>query len=324
MDPGLTVTIMQPSLRFKITVTGTFSYTAPVQTPAVLPKHKHPPPEHGVLANVGPSYQIRSVRRSSLTPRLSSHSGFIPRSGQAMYEGQLGHRNTAAVLLLLSLLHTQHHSLIIMTSQDIQPSESPAASPPKTDIEMGPLPSTPKSNDISQLSLIVAFTEPHDAENPMQWPDRQKWAVTNVLSATGFNRIMVSTIMAPALHLIAAELNMNATEAAMSLSIYLLATAFGPLLIGPLSELYGRQVVLHASNMWFLIWNIVCGFATTKGMLIAARLRTSSGPKDCLISGPASDTKDNVFPPLTVSSRRPWGQLHLRPRRRCAQRRLAP
>lgn len=123
-------------------------------------------------------------------------------------------------------------------------------------------------------SLVVAFAEPHDPQNPRQWPDRRKWAVTNVLSATGFNRIMVSTIMAPALPLIADELNMNPTEAAMSLSIYLLATAFGPLAIGPLSELYGRRVVLHTSNVWFLVWNIVCGFATTKGTLIAARLST--------------------------------------------------
>ncbi|KAK2037498.1 MFS general substrate transporter [Colletotrichum somersetense] len=133
----------------------------------------------------------------------------------------------------------------------------------------------PKSNDTE--SFLVAFTEPRDAENPKQWPDRQKWAVTNVLSATGFNRIMVSTIMAPALPLIAAELNMSPTEAAMSLSIYLLATAFGPLLIGPLSEMYGRRVVLHTSNLWFLIWNIVCGFATTKGTLIAARLFAGLG-----------------------------------------------
>lgn len=143
-------------------------------------------------------------------------------------------------------------------------------------MEMTPATTTPKLQT-TVTPLIVAFATPYDSENPMQWPDRQKWAVTNVLSATGFNRIMVSTIMAPALHLIAAELNMNPTEAAMSLSIYLLATAFGPLLIGPLSELYGRRVVLHTSNVWFLIWNIVCGFATTKGTLIAARLLAGLG-----------------------------------------------
>lgn len=70
---------------------------------------------------------------------------------------------------------------------------------------------------------------------------------------------------------------MNSTEAAMALSIYLLATAFGPLLIGPLSEIYGRKRILHASNVWFLVWNIACGFANTKGLLIASRFMAGFG-----------------------------------------------
>lgn len=134
--------------------------------------------------------------------------------------------------------------------------------------------SEPKIPDADQL--LVVFTD-NDDENPQNWPSRKKWAVTNVLSATGFNRILVSTIMAPALGRIAQELSMTPTESAMSLSIYLLATAFGPLIIGPLSEVYGRQSVLHASNLWFLIWNIACGFATTKELLIAARFLAGFG-----------------------------------------------
>ncbi|KAF3037276.1 hypothetical protein E8E12_008451 [Didymella heteroderae] len=114
-----------------------------------------------------------------------------------------------------------------------------------------------------------AFSTP-DSTNPKDWPNRIKWAVTDVLSATGFNRIMVSTIMAPPLTTIAIELHMSHIESIMALSIYLLATAFGPLVIGPLSEVYGREKVLHASNIWFLVWNIVCGFAKTKEVLIAA------------------------------------------------------
>ena len=88
---------------------------------------------------------------------------------------------------------------------------------------------------------------------------------------------MVSTIMAPALSLIATELDMNSVEAVMAMSSYMLATAFGPMLIGPLSEVYGRAPILHASNVWFLIWNLVCGFASTKGLLIAARLLAGLG-----------------------------------------------
>lgn len=83
--------------------------------------------------------------------------------------------------------------------------------------------------------------------------------------------------MAPALPDIAAELNMNETTSVMALSVYLLATAFGPLLIGPLSEIYGRKPVLHGTNMWFLVWNIVCGFANNKSILIAARLLAGFG-----------------------------------------------
>lgn len=82
------------------------------------------------------------------------------------------------------------------------------------DLEMAPVPATPavaagptaavppKPSD----PLLVTFEQPYDPENPLDWRTGQKWAVTDVLSATGFNRIMVSTIMAPALPTIAHEL----------------------------------------------------------------------------------------------------------------------
>lgn len=83
--------------------------------------------------------------------------------------------------------------------------------------------------------------------------------------------------MAPALTTIAIELHMSHIESIMALSIYLLATAFGPLVIGPLSEVYGREKILHVSNVWFVVWNIVCGFAKTKEVLIAARFSAGFG-----------------------------------------------
>lgn len=125
--------------------------------------------------------------------------------------------------------------------------------------------------------FLVSFSEPTDPDNPKNWPTLRKWAVTGVLSATGLNRIMVSTIMAPALTSIAADLHMNSEESVMAMSVYLLATAFGPLIIGPLSEVYGRAPVLHVTNIWFLIWNIVCGFANSKGVLLAARFFAGFG-----------------------------------------------
>ncbi|KAM0386981.1 hypothetical protein ACHAQC_011170 [Fusarium culmorum] len=123
---------------------------------------------------------------------------------------------------------------------------------------------------------LVTFND-LDSDNPKNWPEQRKWAVTNVLSVTGFNRILVSTVMAPALSVIAKDLDMTATQSVMALSIYLLATAFGPLVIGPLSEVYGRKTILHISNIWFLVWNVACGFANTKELLIGARFLAGFG-----------------------------------------------
>ena len=159
---------------------------------------------------------------------------------------------------------------------EIAVSHTPTPTPAELEMANLPLSTSVKSSKDSD-PFLVEFTQPYDTENPLNWTTGRKWMVTDVLSATGFNRIMASTIMAPALSTIAHEFRMSSTEAAMSMSIYLLATAFGPLLIGPLSEIYGRQVVLHTSNIWFLFWNVVCGFATNKETLIASRFLAGFG-----------------------------------------------
>jgi MFS family permease len=144
------------------------------------------------------------------------------------------------------------------------------------DIEMIPTVPATKSRSQEEDPFLVSYSD-SDPANPLNWSSSLKWAVTDVLSATGFNRIMVSTVMAPALPNIAQDLKMTSTEATMALSIYLLATAFGPLVIGPLTEIYGRKRILHLSNVWFLVCNVACGFANSKQLLIAARFLAGFG-----------------------------------------------
>ncbi|ETN40492.1 uncharacterized protein HMPREF1541_04769 [Cyphellophora europaea CBS 101466] len=143
--------------------------------------------------------------------------------------------------------------------------------------------------------FLVAFEATSDSSNPKDWPLLRKWAVTSVLSVTGFNRIMVSTIMAPALPYMSRELQMDSVESLMALSVYLLATAVGPLLIGPASELYGRAPILHSTNVWFFIWNLVCGFAHNKATLIASRLLAGLGASAIYSLG--NGVLGDVWPP---------------------------
>lgn len=54
-------------------------------------------------------------------------------------------------------------------------------------------------------------------------------------------------------------------------SRYILGFACGPLLIAPLSELYGRLYIYHACNLGYLVFTIACALATNMNMLIVFR-----------------------------------------------------
>ena len=63
----------------------------------------------------------------------------------------------------------------------------------------------------------------------------------------------------------------------MSLSIFLLGYAVGPLFVGPLSELYGRVPTLQSANLLFLLFNLACGLSHSEGELLAFRFIAGLG-----------------------------------------------
>lgn len=63
----------------------------------------------------------------------------------------------------------------------------------------------------------------------------------------------------------------NETLGAFVTTVYLIGYAFGPLVIAPLSELYGRQIIYNVCNFIFLIFNIACALSNSLGALIAFR-----------------------------------------------------
>ena len=89
---------------------------------------------------------------------------------------------------------------------------------------------------------------------------------------------LASSMMAPGLPTIAAKLDITSeTILAMTLSIFLLTFAIGPLVMAPLSEIYGRTWVMHISNLMFLAFNLGCAFAPTTSILIGMRLLCKQG-----------------------------------------------
>lgn len=93
-----------------------------------------------------------------------------------------------------------------------------------------------------------------------------------------FTSPLASSMMAPALPAIADHYHItNPTVSALTLSIFLLAYSLGPLVISPLSEIYGRVWVLHISNIVFILFCIGCIFAPNTAALIVFRFLAGIG-----------------------------------------------
>ncbi|OCH93097.1 multidrug resistance protein 4 [Obba rivulosa] len=113
----------------------------------------------------------------------------------------------------------------------------------------------------------------HDPENPRNWPARKKWTMIAIVALYTFVTPLASSMMAPALELIAEHFGINSpTITSMTLSIFLLTFAVGPLILGPMSEMYGRTWIMHICNLLFIAFNLGCAFAPTAGALIGFRL----------------------------------------------------
>jgi MFS family permease len=63
----------------------------------------------------------------------------------------------------------------------------------------------------------------------------------------------------------------NEELASFVVSIYVMGFAFGPLLIAPSSELWGRLPVYHVCNVLFITFTIACAVASDLPMLIVFR-----------------------------------------------------
>jgi len=137
---------------------------------------------------------------------------------------------------------------------------------------------TSKSAKSAKDPNLVTWDGPEDPANPKNWTFKHKWAATLIVSSFTFISPVSSSMVAPALTAIAREFNItNEIEMSMTLSIFVLAYAIGPLFLGPLSEMYGRVIVLQTSNLLYLFFNLGCGLAQTKGQMIAFRFLAGLG-----------------------------------------------
>jgi multidrug resistance protein len=149
-----------------------------------------------------------------------------------------------------------------------------------------------KQDDELENPEVVDWTN-EDLEHPYNWPRWQALSNCLLVSAMTFLTALASctslglalytssqsslsyvtsAIIAPGVPQLMAEFRtQNLQLATFVVSVYILGFAAGPLVIAPLSELYGRVPVYHVCNMGFTVFAVACALAPNMHCLVAFR-----------------------------------------------------
>ncbi|KAJ7643637.1 MFS polyamine transporter [Roridomyces roridus] len=174
-----------------------------------------------------------------------------------------------------------------MSTEANQTRESEPSSTPGTTVDLPTTGEKDRRQEGSQEDIIIVDWEgPDDPLNPKNWSRGKKWAATLAVSAFTLISPVSSSMIAPASDQVAQDFGVtNEVVLALFTSIFILAYAIGPLFLGPLSEIFGRNRIIQGANLWYLVWNLACGFAQNTGELLAFRFLAGIGGSAPLATG---------------------------------------
>ncbi|KAH0270347.1 MFS general substrate transporter, partial [Aureobasidium melanogenum] len=119
---------------------------------------------------------------------------------------------------------------------------------------------------------IVSWDGEDDPQNPMNWTSKAKIINCGAIIFLTLLTPLASSMFAPGVPDVLREFKeTSVTLAAFVVSVYLLGFAVGPLIISPLSEIYGRRPVYIVCNVGFLIFTVACAVAHSMPQIIVFR-----------------------------------------------------
>ncbi|KAK4234690.1 major facilitator superfamily domain-containing protein [Achaetomium macrosporum] len=138
-----------------------------------------------------------------------------------------------------------------------------------------PLESAPGSDsnlDLGADDHVVDWDGPEDVANPVNWPARKRWANILMISILGLITNLAPAICAPGINGIAVDLDIHSeVVSTLAITFYVLGLAVGPMVISPLSEVYGRLPVYHVSNLVFVALVVGNALSNTVGPFLVCR-----------------------------------------------------
>ena len=155
--------------------------------------------------------------------------------------------------------------------RDVSSISSENGAPSDGDLEKGQPPTTEEEEELVDPN-IVDWDGPEDPQNPQNWTKGKKWLNVGILSFLTLLTPLASSMFAPGVPSVIQDFHTtNQSLATFVVSIYILGFAFGPLVLAPLSEMYGRVLIYNVCNIVFTCFTVACALATDMNMLIGFR-----------------------------------------------------
>ncbi|EUC38620.1 hypothetical protein COCCADRAFT_82483 [Bipolaris zeicola 26-R-13] len=134
------------------------------------------------------------------------------------------------------------------------------------------LPNAIQAQEQEQDPNIVDWDGPDDPNNPQNWTAKKKWTIVATLGLVTLITPVGSSFFAPGVpQVMRAFHETSRVMAAFVVSVYILGFAIGPLVIAPMSEVYGRMPLYNICGVLFVIFTVACAVSDSMGMLIAFR-----------------------------------------------------
>ena len=108
---------------------------------------------------------------------------------------------------------------------------------------------------------LVEWDGPDDKGNPQNFPEWRKWLITATSGIMTFTVTFASSVFSTATMSTAKEFGVSSEVMVLGTSLFVLGFAFGPLIWGPFSELYGRKLPLFIGFFIFAIFQIPVALA---------------------------------------------------------------
>ncbi|OOF97594.1 hypothetical protein ASPCADRAFT_166594 [Aspergillus carbonarius ITEM 5010] len=156
-----------------------------------------------------------------------------------------------------------------------------------------------------------------DVANPHTMTPKRKWAIVILVSSMTLCVCVTSSLYTTTYNQIMVEFDCSRTVATLGLSFFIAGLGWGPMVMSPLSEFYGRRPIYLVSLPLFVIFLVPCAAAhNIQTMLVARLLDGLAGAAFTSVAGATVGdmySKSTLHTPMLVYTASPFTGASLGP-----------